>query len=483
MKILIDTNLVIAAESPRAQHPDSTKVLSLLAVAVEDGHEIFVHPGTMRDLARDKNADRRKTSEAQLGKYKSLAAIPFLQEWAIAAGYELPVSENDEVDITMLMAVDRKAVDLFVTQDAKLRRSSVTMNLFDQVMSVDEAHEFLSSLRQDKVYLPSVEETVVYAIDPKDPFFDSLRADYDDFDDWIAKASAEHRICFVMKAPDGSLDGVLIVKPESDNPHNLGTHVLKLCLMKVAGGGRRLGELLLKAVFDFPASKQCEWMYVEVYAKHAGLVALLENFGFSEISRSSKGELVLAKPRSANVVDVSGMSSLEFHKTLGPPAVRVEQGFVIPIRPHWHDILFPELCVAPDLFGPRPSGNALTKAYLSRSTTTLMRRGDLVLFYRSVQQQGITVAGVVDETLRSADPDEIFQFVGNRTVYTRSEVEQLCEGGSVLAVLFRRDRVIQPAWPLRTLNEANAVAGVPQSVTKIREGSIEWLQQKLDALP
>ena len=51
-------------------------------------------------------------------------------------------------------------------------------------------------------------------IDLSDPFFDSLKADYDQFEDWFSRKSEEY--AFVQYNEQGKLTGFLYFKIEED---------------------------------------------------------------------------------------------------------------------------------------------------------------------------------------------------------------------------------------------------------------------------
>ena len=57
---------------------------------------------------------------------------------------------------------------------------------------------------------------------------------------------------------------------------------LKLCSFKVSERfvGRKVGELLLKTVFQYAKDNGFTAMYVTVFADHSELVALFQDFGF-----------------------------------------------------------------------------------------------------------------------------------------------------------------------------------------------------------
>ncbi len=275
-----------------------------------------------------------------------------------------------------------------------------------------------------------------------------------------------------------------MLKTETDRPYGLRGNVLKVCTLKVAAHaeGAKRGELLLKSVFRYACDREHDLIYVEVFEEHTGIVRLLGDFGFDEHPlRSHRGELVMVKDRRPSAADAQ-LDPLTFHRRFGPPAVLVRDVFVIPIQPGWHDTLFPEARHQLELLAPAASGNAIKKAYLSNSHTTLVTPGAVILFYRSGDARSITAVGVVDHAARFGDPDEVRRFVGARTVYTQAEIVELCRRGDVLALLFRQDRLLSTPWPLQQLRTAGVLKSAPQSITRITDpGAITWIKAQLDA--
>ena len=234
-------------------------------------------------------------------------------------------------------------------------------------------------------------------------------------------------------------------------------------------------------------------MYVEVLAKHDGLVELLANFGFDDTGeRTIRGELVMVKSLRPGP-GVEQLHALDHQVRYGPPAIAgTGKVFVIPIWPQWHAQLFPdapaepqpviqqlELLPAPEL-GTHPWGNALRKAYLSDGRIRQLAPGDTVLFYKSRGAGFVDAVGVVEETLRSTDAGEVLSFVGRRTVYTPDEIVTMCERvGGVLAVLFRQDRFVEPPWTLGELQANGVLTTWPQSITQVRERGLRWVHDQL----
>jgi hypothetical protein len=286
-----------------------------------------------------------------------------------------------------------------------------------------------------------------------------------------------------------------LLKPEADCGYDLAQPVVKICTFKVSADHPdvKFGELLLKAILMDAAESPTATLYVEVLPSHPEVVGFLENFGFFDTGhRNGRGEHVLAKSLRPAGGDVDAkLSDLDFHILYGPPALRcAQQIFVVPIEPRWHDQLFPEQ--APEhrseqleLFATgtpatQPWGNALRKAYLCNSPSKQIRPGDVLLFYRSADRQSVSAVGIVEESLRSTNPEEIVRFVGRRTVYSPQEIGHMARSvRGVLAVRFRQDRFQEPPWTMEHLRAAGVLRGWPQSITRLKGARAEWVRERL----
>jgi len=88
-------------------------------------------------------------------------------------------------------------------------------------------------------------EDFVYNLNLKDAFFDSIREEYPEFDEWFRKVSREGRKCWVHFEGD-SIRDLLIFKDENEPissvPPFLLKRRLKLCTFKATSSGHRIGE-------------------------------------------------------------------------------------------------------------------------------------------------------------------------------------------------------------------------------------------------
>ena len=485
LKLLFDTNVFYACVdiAPGRQHPDSAAATRLLELLNRCGGEAWLTAATGRDIDRTSSPELRRASNLRMRQWRTLDPLTVPPRLLEEARYQPPLRDNDAVDAHMLAALDAESVDFLITQDRALRRHAASAGLGDRTMTIQDGIELLERLLGEPTQFPTVRPCPAYRLPATDPLFESLRAGDSGFDAWFQRARQEHRQCFTIDGESG-LDAVAILKNETDQPHGIRGTVLKISTFAVVdrAEGAKRGELLLKSILDHADGEGHDRIYIEIYPSHDRLVPLFERFGFFDCGvRTNRGEAVLCKDRRPTATDAQ-LDPLEYHRRFGPPALLVRNAFVVPIQPRWHDVLFPEARPQPELFAPLAPGNAMLKAYLSRSNIQRVEPGALILFYRSEDRRAVTAVGVVDGVLRSNDPFEIRRFVGTRTVYTDAEVGTLCAGGrSVLAILFRHDRVLPDGWPLDELIQAEVVRDAPQTIQEVtNDAALSWIRHRLE---
>ncbi|MCB9508176.1 MAG: hypothetical protein H6708_27615 [Kofleriaceae bacterium] len=112
-------------------------------------------------------------------------------------------------------------------------------------------------------------------VDVSDPFFDSLRADYPGFNEWFARKASEP--AYVFRGDGGGIDGFLYLKLEGGSVDDVQPALptakrLKIGTLKVNPHGTRLGERLVKKVFDHAIEAAVDEVYVTVFPRHTKLV-------------------------------------------------------------------------------------------------------------------------------------------------------------------------------------------------------------------
>ena len=487
MRFLLDTNIVIPAEPTRPTDVEAgtQAVAALLKVLSKGEHTSLVHPASVKELQGDRDPQRAATRVVLLGKYPGLERPPSMSRRLVAVlGTPTPTSHT-EVDMLLLSALYADAVDYLVTEDDGIHRRAKRVGLAERVLTVADAVATVHAL------FPTVPETppfvtskLAYELDQTDPIFSSFRSDYVGFDDWLAKCKREHRQCWVIQA-GRTYGGICIVNDESPREYGISGKILKVCSFKIADEhrGHRYGELMLKALFGYLVENRYDGVFVEVFSKHQQLVTLLSDFGFEDIGESSKAERVLLKWQRPPDHRTAQPGPLEYNVRYGPYAVSLAGArvFVVPIRPQYHSLLFPELDQQMVLATEsHPFGNSIRKAYLCHSKIRKIAVGDLILFYRSERDQAVTAVGVVEDTHVSSEAVQIARFVGERTVYAYSEIEKMSVK-PVLAVLFRLARTLKNPWDVDLLRRSGILRKAPQSFMEIHGRAVDWIATQLDA--
>lgn len=444
------------------------------------GHQLLYHPASVEDIRRDPDVDRRNRTLARLRQYTQLQAGP-------ACPWNTPqTSVNDACDNEILFALQSNAAHALLTEDQGLHRKARDRGLGDRVYFIQSADDWLSRLHEPgEVPLPNIHDVELHTLMDQlaGPFFNSIRADYDGFDDWFRRKAMEGRRAWVYRDnPDQTIAAICIYAVQAneritDDGNALDGDALKLCTFKVGETvrGRKIGELFLRAAFQYATNHRCESIFLHANnEQQTHLTSLIEDFGFQYIGLYH-GDRVYVKTHP-----------------IDPPAIRIDpfeyvrryyphymggidvQKFLVPIQPQFHDILFPDYQAPgqglPDTHPRRHVGNAIKLAYLCHTPSKQPRPGDVVLFYRSRDLRVVTTLGVVESYRWSDSAGEIARIVSRRTVYSDAQIEELAESETKV-MLFRLICHFDSPVSYQELRRLRVVEGAIQSITHISDES------------
>jgi GNAT superfamily N-acetyltransferase len=473
LRFLLDTNVLIPLQ-------DSYQVLTpnlanFIRLANVGGHQLLYHPATVTDFRRDPDGSRRTRNLQRLNQYSQLdnpAPCP-----RNVAG----TSDNDTCDNEILFALECDAVHALVTEDRGIHAKARTLGLRDRVYTIQMAEDWLRRLHEPRqVVLPNIEDVPLHSLTPVllTQFFNSLRDGYAGFDEWFRKKARENRRAWIYRGADGHLAARCIYDVQTDEPINdaqvrLAGNALKLCTFKVGEmvRGRKIGELFLKAAFRFATERACEHIFTHTDAQeHDYLVRLLEDFGFVQMGEYGNDTvLVKAHPRIAP--ETPELAPFEYARLYFPHCLMGEeiQKFIVPIRPQYHDTLLPDYHPHQSrLFGVANSaGNAIKLAYLCHAQTNSVRPGDILLFYRTVDEKALTSIGVVEDFIASQDAAAIARLVSRRTVYSREDIEEMAASPTKV-ILFRLLEHLPRQVSYQQLQQDCGIAGPIQSIRMIQ---------------
>lgn len=227
-------------------------------------------------------------------------------------------------------------------------------------------------------------------IDLSDPFFDSLKADYEGFSGWFMRKSNEK--AYIFKSQSGLIEGFLYHKIEDEPVEDVTPPLphkkrVKIGTFKIDAHGTRMGERFIKKSLDYAFSVGAQELYVTIFEKHDTLVSHLLRYGFKKhgTKTTQNGtELVLLKEMGIYTGDT---------KKDYPFIEKSNKKYLLSIKPYWHSKLLPDSILNNEdpesIIEDVSHANSIHKIYLgAMKGMDAMKKGDLVVIYRTTDRPG-----------------------------------------------------------------------------------------------
>lgn len=268
-----------------------------------------------------------------------------------------------------------------------------------------------------------------------DSFFDSLRQDYEDFDEWFAKKSNNNDEAFVSFRNDGSIQALLYLKTEYEedttiNPTLPELKKLKIGTFKIDAHQTALGQRFISIILRKLITEGYGTAYVTIYDKHEPLKQLFEKYGFKRWGVKNH-ELVYAKYAAFcqdPYKDFPRISKAQNNK------------YLLGIYPTYHTKLFPDSQLSNERQFERQDiafSNAIEKCYLcAMPGVELVKPKDLIViyrtnagqtgaaFYKSVATSVCTV--IATNNINNFSTFEEFRsYVGKGSIFHEDELKRL----------------------------------------------------------
>jgi hypothetical protein len=483
LRFLLDTNILIPLEDSRL--PLKPSLANFVRLAQEYGHQLIYHPASKDDINRDDDSERRRQTLERLAQYSCLEVIPACP-WNTA-----DTVPNDAADNSILYALACDAADALVTEDRGIHNKARVKSLGDRVYAIQTAEDLLRRLHETtSVHLPNIQDVPLHSLTPElqDEFFVGLRSDYPDFDTWFRRKAREQRKAWICRDDAGKLGALCIYAHQAGEAINdsglvLDSASLKLCTFIVgpANRGKKIGELFLKAAFRYATLNRLEHIFIHGNVeKQSVLFELLTDFGFFEAGTYGR-DLVYLKSHPVTSPNINESEPFEYCRRYFPhfrqdASVRK---FIIPIQPEFHRILFTDYQSPFDsqltLFDSYQCvSNAIKQAYLCNTKINAIRAGDIVLFYRSTDEQTVTSLGVVEQYDSLQDVLEIVRRVRRRTVYSMGQIAEMTRKPTKI-MLFRLVKHFDHPPSFDWLIKNKVVNGNIQTIREINDDAYQRL--------
>ncbi len=183
MRVLLDTNVLIHREASNIVRDD---IGTLFRWLDELKYAKCVHPDSVAEVNKHADPAVVRTLGIKFASYQHLKSrapeSPAIKQ--LRANDRTP---NDAIDTSLLAEVAANRVDVLITEDRGIHRKAAHVGISTRVFTIDGFLEKVTAenpaLADYKVL--SVKTSLFGDLNVNDPFFDTFRADYPDFDGWF----------------------------------------------------------------------------------------------------------------------------------------------------------------------------------------------------------------------------------------------------------------------------------------------------------
>ena len=227
------------------------------------------------------------------------------------------------------------------------------------------------------------------SIDINDPFFDSLKQDYKEFESWFISKSEKNKFALIFEE-NNKIDGFLYLKQEDEElldiePNLPKSKRLKVGTFKVNPHGTRLGERFMKKIFDYSIGYDFREIYVTVFPKHEALINLFLRYGFVLVgTKSTHNGIENVYLRIMN--NIRGDVKMDY-----PYVKKSSNTYLLAIYPKFHSVLFPDSLLNSETFDVLSDvshTNSIHKVYVCFMDVSVLSRGDNIIIYRTSDNKG-----------------------------------------------------------------------------------------------
>lgn len=283
-------------------------------------------------------------------------------------------------------------------------------------------------------------------INVDDPFFNSLKSDYKEFETWFTKKEDEE--AYLISDNDQMIQGFLYVKCEEGPITDVDPIIdcdkaLKVGTLKINPHGTRLGERFIKKALDFAISEKVEVCYVTIFEKHSALLELLERYGF--IRHSTK-----TSRNGIELVLVKNLKELNHDILLDYPLISQQNcnKYILSIYPKYHTNMFPDSILNNEnvnILEDVSYTNSIHKIYVcGMSDVYHTNKGDIFVIYRtrtegqSAEYSSVVTSVCVVEEIKKQNEfinfEDFFAYATTYSIFDRDDLKKYYEIGGCYTI-------------------------------------------------
>jgi len=417
MKALLDTNIIIGREANKIVNQDIGTLFKWLDKAK---YTKCIHPITVEEINRNPNKATVDAFNVKLESYDLLKTIAPFDDFITKVSTKYDSTLNDKNDTLLLNELYKDRVDILISEDKKIHKKAEALGISESVFTIDSFLEKIVSEHPELINYKvlSVKQEYFGEINLNDSFFDSLKEDYQGFARWFNKKADEKAY---ITYNNGRVLSFLYLKVEDKDENYFDTipvfspkKRLKIGTFKVVSNGLRLGERFLKIIFDNACINKVDEIYVTIFDRREDqqrLIRLLLDWGFTKYGK--KGEELIY------VREFKPQFNQDNPKLTYPYISSKTNIFMVPIYPKYHTELLPDSYLnneSPEDYSENePYRNAISKVYICRSIERNVKKGDVLVFYRTATDSSkayytsvITTIGLVEDKVDGLNSESDF---------------------------------------------------------------------------
>ena len=282
-------------------------------------------------------------------------------------------------------------------------------------------------------------------IDLQDTFFQSLRNDYPDFDNWFKRKSNQDAF---VQYENNKIIGFLYLKVEEklvDDvvPNIFANKILKVGTFKINAHGTKMGEQFIKIIMDYAVNENVDVCYVTIYEKHNSLIELVQQFGFEYYGTKGNGiykENVYLKQMKR----ITGNINRDF------PLVNISTAkkYLLSIYPKYHSVMFPDSILTTEnknIITDISYTNSIHKIYVcTMDQVENLKYGDIVVLYRtaeygrSAEYSAVATSICVVEDVKKQNEfssfDDFYEYASKYSVFDKADLQYWYNKGGCKAI-------------------------------------------------
>lgn len=428
-KVLLDTNIIIHRE---IMDPATNPNIWLLFNRIEKcWYEKRIHPISLTEIEWYKDTTIVSQMKNKIKNYFELKTISNDDE-NFKQIRKLDKTINDKNDSDILLEVYNNRVDYLITEDKKIHYKAKILWIDYKVYGIDSFLDKLISENPEfnDYKVLSVKKVYIWNLNVEDPFFDSLRTDYPNFNTRFNNKSQETAYVCFWKEKEIQWFLYLKIEDETENYSDI-TPIfskkrrLKIWTFKVDHPWYKLWERFLKIIFDNAIINSVDEIYLTIHdnweAKQR-LISLISDRWF--LKRWNKwGEDVYVRDFAKKIDENNPLMTYPYIK-------KSSNILICPIRPQYHTELFPDSILSNEsthnFVESQPHRNSIRKSFISRSIYRWLSPWDIILFYRTwgLHVSVITTIGIVENIIDWISSLEDFvNFSRKRSLFNDEELK------------------------------------------------------------